>query len=314
MKKGLKSTAVAMLVLACWGSAVAQPAGMPAGMAMPVPTKAPLEPGAIPLYGKDTPGDAKTEDWSLSGAVLMARNVTRPTLTPFLPARGKGNGAAVVVAPGGAFMGLAMEHEGWKVARALADRGIAAFVLKYRLIATPKGETDSMRFMGTALMKEIGHPMDGELLKQSKAPDDARAALAMVRANAAKWNIDPARVGIIGFSAGAMTSRRVGLDLDATVRPAFIGYIYGPQDAETVPGDAPPLFDAIALDDPLFPSKGFPIAQEWLRAKRPVEIHGYQKGSHGFGLGAPGTTTTQVMDEFVAWLSMQGFLARRVAR
>jgi len=217
----------------------------------------------------------------------------------------------VIVAPGGAFMMLAMEHEGWKVARALADHGIAAFVLKYRLVATPKDEAEAGKFMGAQMMHEIGAPMKGALLAKSFAPADGKAAMALVRVNAAKWGVDPARIGMIGFSAGAMTARRVALDSAPGERPAFVGYIYGPQDSEPVPADAPPLFDAIALDDPLFASKGFPIAQDWLAAKRPVEIHGYQQGSHGFGLGVPGTTTTLVMDEFVAWLSMQGFLARK---
>lgn len=280
-----------------------------------VPTKAPAEPGAIPLYGDQTPGSASSEVWGLMGGrVLGVRNVTRPTLTPVLPARGKANGAAVVVAPGGAFMGLAIDHEGWQVARALAARGITAFVLKYRLIQTPVAEAEAGKFMGAMLMKEIDHPMEGELLKQSKAPEDARTALAMVRANAAKWGIDPRRVGIIGFSAGAMTSRRVALDAPAGERPDFVGYIYGPQDAEPVPADAPPLFDAIALDDGLFPSKGFPIAAGWLAAKRPVEIHGYQTGDHGFGLGKPGTTTTLLIDQFTAWLAMQGFLKPKAAK
>lgn len=283
--------------------------GAPAGMPMPVVSAAPTEPGALPLYGKGTPGDVATEVWSRAGPNYMVRNVTRPTLTPFLPAPGNANGAAVIVAPGGAFMGLAMDHEGWKVAKALAARGIAAFVLKYRLVETPRDNVEAMRFMGQTMMKEIGHPMDGELLKQSKAPEDAKAAIAMVRANAAKWHIDPARVGIIGFSAGAMTSRRVALDPAPAGRPNFVGYIYGPQDAEPVPADAPAMFDAIALDDGLFPWKGFPIAQEWQKSRRPVEIHAYQMGNHGFGLGAPGTSNTLIMDEFIAWLAMNKFLS-----
>ena len=274
-----------------------------------VPSTAPAEPGAIPLYGKDTPGSASTEIWGLRGSrILMVRNVTRPTLTPYFPKSGKANGAAVIVAPGGAFMGLAITHEGWDVARALADRGITAFVLKYRLIQTPVNDAEVGKFMGQMLMKELGNPMGGDLLKQSLAPTDARAAIAMVRANAAKWKIDPARVGIIGFSAGAMTARRVALDAPPAERPNFVGYIYGPQDAEAVPADAPPLFDAIALNDSLFPSKGFPIAAAWLAAKRPVEIHGYQTGDHGFGLGQPGTTNTGMLGQFIAWLDMQGFL------
>lgn len=301
---GISLAGVVALVLSA--PALAQPAGMP----QPKPAAAPAEPDAIPLYGDKTPGSPATEVWSTMGpSDLGVRNVTRPTLTPVLPKPGRANGSAVIVAPGGAFMLLAMQHEGWKVARALADRGITAFVLKYRLIETPKDPNEAMRFVGAQMMKEIGHPMEGELLKQSKAPEDAKAAIAMVRANAAKWHIDPARVGIIGFSAGAMTSRRVALDADAAARPAFVGYIYGPQDPETVPTDAPPMFDAIALDDSLFPSKGFAIAQEWLKAKRPVEIHGYQRGNHGFGTGMPGTTTTLVIDEFVSWLAMNQFLS-----
>lgn len=305
----IKAAGLALLCLAAGLNA--QPAGMPAS----VPATAPAEPDAIPLYGDKTTGTASTEVWSRMGSTAMGvRNVTRPTLTPVLPDPAKATGAAVIVAPGGAFMMLAMEHEGWQVARALADRGIAAFVLKYRLIPTPRDEAEAGRFVGMTMMKEVAAPMDGELLKQSLAPTDARAALALVRSSAARWNIDPARLGIIGFSAGAMTARRVAIDAPAPERPAFVGYIYGPQDAEAVPADAPPLFNAIALDDMLFPSKGFPIAAAWLAAKRPVEIHGYQKGNHGFGLGMPGTTNSGMIDQFAAWLAMQGFLARRDAK
>lgn len=279
-----------------------------AQMPQAVPAVAPAEPGAIPLYGAANPGNRASENWVKFGGRYAVRNVTYPTLTPVFPKPGKATGAAVVVAPGGAFMMLAMDHEGWAVARALADRGITAFVLKYRLIATPRDEAEAMRFTGQMMMKEIGSPMDGALLKQSFAPVDARAAIAMVRANAANWHIDPARVGIIGFSAGAMTARRVAIDAPLAERPNFVGYIYGPQDAEPVPADAPPLFNAIALNDSLFPNKGFPITQAWLSAKRPVEVHGYQTGDHGFGLGVPGTTNTGMLGQFVAWLEMQGFL------
>jgi dienelactone hydrolase len=285
-----------------------------AQMPMPTPATAPAEPNAMPLYGGKTPGTIQSEIWSKMGTSLGVRNVTRPTLTPVFPKPGKATGAAVIVAPGGAFMMLAMEHEGWAVAKALADRGITAFVLKYRLIETPKDNAEAMQFVGSMMMKEVGAPMDGPLLKQSFAPADARAAIAMVRANAAKWKIDPKRIGIIGFSAGAMTARRVAIDAPSAERPDFVGYIYGPQDAETVPADAPPLFNAIALDDALFPSKGFPIATAWMAAKRPVEIHGYQNGNHGFGLGKPGATHAMMLDQFVAWMDMGGFLKAKPAK
>ena len=299
-----------LLVVAAMG--LAAPAFAQGGPPQSVAVAAPAEPDAIPLYGAMTPGTPASEQWvKFMGRTLAARNVTRPTITPVLPDPTKATGAAVIVAPGGAFMILAMDHEGWSVAKALADRGIAAFVLKYRLNPTPRDEAESGKYMGEQLMKEVGHPMTGDLLGKSMAPADGKAAVAWVRANAAKYGIDPARVGMMGFSAGAMTTRRVGLDADTASRPAFLGYIYGPQDAEPVSSDAPPMFDAIALNDSLFPNKGFPIAQAYLEAKRPVEIHGYQTGDHGFGLGIPGTTTTLMIDQFTAWLRMQGFLTRK---
>ncbi|MFN3457398.1 MAG: alpha/beta hydrolase [Novosphingobium sp.] len=299
--------ALAALALLAAAPTVAQ-----GGPPQSVPAAAPAEPNAIPLYGDKTPGSADTEQWvKFNDSSLAVRNVTLPTITPVLPDPAKATGAAVVVAPGGAFMMLAMDHEGWSVARALADRGIAAFLLKYRLNPTPKDEVEAGKYMREALLKEVGRPMSGDLLGKSFAPADGKAAIAWVQANAVKYGIDPARIGMIGFSAGAMTARRVALDADTPVRPAFVGYIYGPQDPEPVPANAPPFFDAIALNDSLFPNKGFAIAQSYLEAKRPVEIHGYQTGDHGFGLGIPGTTTTLLIDEFTAWLRMQGFLARK---
>ena len=297
-----------------WGLASACALAQPADMPVAVAAAAPAEPDAIPLYGDKTPGSTKGENWALYfGRDYNVRNVTRPTLTPVLPDPAKATGAAVIVAPGGAFMGLSMSHEGWQVAHALADRGIAAFVLKYRLLPTPPDEKAAAGYIWQKIAPGIAAPDKAPPVSDPAATEDGLAALAMVRANAARWGVDPARVGMIGFSAGAMTSLATVVAAKSGEVPAFFGYIYGPQVAIPVRADAPPMFDAIALDDPLFPNRGFPIAQAWLAAKRPVEIHGYQKGSHGFGLGVPRTTTMLVLDEFVAWLSMNGFLAKKVA-
>ncbi|RST30641.1 alpha/beta hydrolase [Sphingomonas ginkgonis] len=304
----MRGSALLTLLLS---AAFATTAGAQNGPPPSAPAAPPAEPDAIPLYGERTPGTAASENWvKFAGRDYAVRNVTRPTLTPVLPDPARATGAAAIVVPGGAFMILAMDHEGWQVAKALADRGIAAFVLKYRLVPTPVDEARAGAFMGEMLHREVADPMHGNLLGQSKAPDDALAAIALVRAQSARWKVDPARVGVIGFSAGAMTVRRVALGATPANRPAFVGYVYGPQDAEAVPRDAPPLFDAIAMDDELFPTKSFAIASAWQQAGRPVEVHGYARGHHGFGLGVPGTTTTMMIDEFTAWLATQGFLRK----
>jgi acetyl esterase/lipase len=272
-------------------------------------TSAPAEPDAIPLYGAATPGRANTENWAIHfGQYAVVRNVTRPTLTPVLPDPAKATGAAVVVAPGGAFMLLAIDPEGWRVARALADRGIAAFVLKYRIMPTPLDNAEATRFMDDRVREGLPDPTKQPTLQYPPSTEDALAALALVRKRSAEWHIDPRRVGMMGFSAGAMTTLNSVLTAKPGTGPDFIGYIYGPQASVQVPADAPPMFAAIAFDDPLFPTMGFPIVDAWHKAKRPVELHAYARGGHGFNLGLPGTTTMGMLDQFVSWIDMEGFL------
>jgi acetyl esterase/lipase len=280
----------------------------PAQMPVPVAASAPAEPDAIPL---DPAARATApENWARFGTALAVRNVTRATLTPVLPDPAKTTGAAVIVAPGGAFMMLAMGHEGWNVAQWFADHGIAAFVLKYRPLPTPAEEGAAGNYMNTKMMDSLRDPAAPPTIKDPAATQDALSALRMVRAKSGQWHIDPTRVGMIGFSAGAMTAMNATLEGSAAERPAFVGYIYGPQNAVTVPENAPPLFAAIAMDDALFPNNGFGIVRAWHAAKRPVELHAYERGNHGFGMGLPGTTTTGVMDEFLLWLNSGGWLKR----
>ncbi len=273
------------------------------------------DPAAIPLYGARTPGSLASEisDSALFGHPVL-RNVTYPTLTPVLPVKGTANGAAVLVLPGGGFMGLSMEGEGWAVAHGLATKGITAFVLKYRLLPTPADPAAARKAMVDMLSARAADPTRPIDLKDPEATEDALAALAMVRTDAVKWGIDPARVGMIGFSAGAMASLDTVLTAKPGAGPAFVGYVYGPQARVAVPANAPPLFDAIAFDDPLFPGMGFPITAAWREAKRPVELHVYQGGGHGFALGRPGTTNALLLDQFVAWLAMQGFLSAKASQ
>jgi acetyl esterase/lipase len=277
---------------------------------------APADPDAIPLYPEGTlPRGAVVEQWSrltgtFAGQVVdarMIRNVTSPTMTPVLPDPAKATGAAVIVAPGGAFQSLAIDHEGYAVARALAERGIAAFVLKYRLNETPADARERDARMAK-ILAGAGTGNVRPSVSEPRAAEDALQALRLVRGGAAKWRIDPARVGIIGFSAGAMTALQAVLTGTPADRPAFFGYIYGPMLPVEPPAEAPPMFAAFALDDGLFGRQGFGIVEAWHKAKRPVELHAYEKGDHGFGLGIPGTTSTMMLDEFTAWLDARGLL------
>lgn len=307
--------AIAMaLVLAPPGAAVAQPMD-----STPIdgPAHAPAGAQEIPLYGKATPGKPSDEvEMRFFGRETVLRNITYPTLTPILPAPGKANGTAVIVAPGGGFRILAMQNEGWRVAQALADRGVAAFVLKYRLNPTPKDDKVFLAEMGKMMAEVARTPGKRPDIRNPDATRDALTALKMVRSRAREWRVDPARVGMIGFSAGAMTTLNAVLEAGAdadplTIGPDFIGFIYGPMAAIPVPAKAPPMFAALAMDDPLFGNGDWSLASAWHAAKRPVELHVYQAGGHGFGTGRPGTTSTMLLPEFLAWMDMQGLLAAK---
>lgn len=273
------------------------------------PIAIPDQPNAIVLGTGKLPGATADEAWHSQYGSKFARNVTIATLTPFLPEKGKATGAAVIVAPGGGFRTLSMENEGWNVAKALAKKGVAAFVLKYRLNPTPPdmpGFEASMRQMFSGTASRPPAPQDPSL---ALAPQiaDAAAAFQLVRSRAKEWNVDPAKVGMIGFSAGAMLTMSTTL-YGKGVDPAFIGNIYGPLAAVKVPENAPPLFIALASDDPFFANGGFGLIESWKTAKRPVEFHLYEQGGHGFGMYPKETTSTGWFEAFASWLRMHGYI------
>jgi acetyl esterase/lipase len=281
------------------------------------PIAIPAQPDAIVLGTGPLPGATAPEAWHRQYGSLFARNVTIATLTPFLPDPARATGAAVIVAPGGGFRTLSMENEGWDVARALAARGVAAFVLKYRLNPTPQdmaGFERSMREMFSGAARGPRPTPDQAMVGLAPQIADARAAFALVRRRAADWHVDPDRIGMVGFSAGAMLTMATALN-GQDARPAFIGNIYGPLAPMAVPADAPPMFVALAADDPLFGNGGFGLIESWRAARRPVEFHLYEQGGHGFGMYPKETTSTGWFDAFVRWLGMHGYLAgRREAR
>jgi acetyl esterase/lipase len=270
----------------------------------------PAQPGAIALGTGPLPGAKARESWHSQYNSVFVRNVTEATLTPFLPDPAKATGTAVVVAPGGGFTTLSMQNEGWDVAKALAARGVAAFVLKYRLNQTPADlagyEKDQReRFSGARPMPRP----DPDRMMANLQPQiaDARAAFALIRQRAGEWKVDPSRIGMVGFSAGAMLTMTTALH-GTDAKPAFIGNIYGPLTPVTVPADAPPMFVALAADDPLFGNGGFGLIDSWRAAKRPVEFHLFEQGGHGFGMYPKPTTSTGWFDEFARWMAMHGWI------
>jgi acetyl esterase/lipase len=305
----MRKTLVHCLTIALMALASVQPAMAQNDEMKPIAT--PAQPAAIPLETGPLPGAAAKESWHSQYGSLFARNVTEATLTPFLPDSAKATGVAVIVAPGGGFRTLSMQNEGWDVAKALAARGIAAFVLKYRLNQTPASMEEFRKGSSSAAAPRPRTSFNAERMAANLGPQlaDARAAFALVRARSSEWKVDPKRIGMVGFSAGAMLAMVTTLGgVDA--KPAFIGDIYGPLEPVTVPADAPPLFAALAADDPLFAGRGMGLIDSWVAAKKPVEFHLYGQGGHGFGMYPKETTSTGWFDAFYKWIVMNGFTKR----
>lgn len=256
-------------------------------------------PGSSPLKAAET---SSTEQ-SGENRITIIHNVSVPTLTVVRPAPGKANGTGMLVLPGGAFMALAWDLEGTEVAHWLAERGITAFVLKYRVspLDLPTGQPAP----GMETLIQLLQP------KRKLAIADAGQAVLVVRANAAKYGLRPDRIGMIGFSAGAITTLGLVLEGEPRQRPDFAAPIYGmPMIATpTVPADAPPLFLVHAQDDPLVPAEASTqMFDLWTRAKRPAELHIYSQGSHGFGMRPKQRPVDHWPAAFEAWLNSRGLL------
>ncbi|MBL4678418.1 MAG: alpha/beta hydrolase [Mucilaginibacter sp.] len=259
---------------------------------------------ALPLYPKGVPNSKPTPATykETIDERLWISKVSIPTLTPYLPAKGTANGTAVVICPGGSYIGLASGHEGSAIAQEFNKIGVTAFVLKYRL------------------------PNDSIMTDKSIGPlQDAQRAIQMVRQNAAKWGINPNKVGIIGFSAGGHLASTEGTHFDKvvienkdniSVRPDFMMLIYPVitfgekahvgsrenligKDAsqqqidlysneKQVTANTPPTFIVFAEDDDVVPvENGILMYNALLQNKIPAEIHIVPKGGHGFGLKSP---------------------------
>lgn len=260
----------------------------------------------IPLWPGGAPG---SEDWDQVESEIdrpdglhVVVNVARPTLTVYRPEHP--NGAAVIVAPGGAFHLLAIDHEGWQVAEWLAARGITAFILKYRLIRTRDLEKEIAENMGDP--QKMG-PLMAMLTPLILA--DGQQAVRLVRQRAAEWGIKPDRIGFMGFSAGGMLTASVALNYTPDCRPDFAAPIYAAVFNEvTAPPDAPPLFLLCANDDDMATNASLILYKAWNAVKRPVELHIYAGGGHGFGMFKKGLPSDTWIERFADWMQSLGLL------
>jgi acetyl esterase/lipase len=269
----------------------------------------------IPLYPGAAPG---SESWTQEERSYFSRewqgpvvaNVTKPSLTAYLPAANKATGVAAVVCPGGGFFALSIDNEGTLLARWLAERGIAAFVLRYRV--APTGANATAEFGAALVRPGVFDSITRPIIPLAIA--DGRAAVTFVRAHAAEFGISPDRVGIIGFSAGGTLAAALAFQYDRDSRPAFVAPIYAyttPLKLDAVPNDAPPMFVAAATDDQLgLAPASVALYSKWIAARKPAELHMYARGGHGFGMHKQGTPSDAWVDAFGTWLSAQGFLKR----
>ncbi len=255
-----------------------------------------LWPGVAP----GSEGKTGEEKVRQQGGDQIVSGVHRPSLTVYLPASGAASGAAVIVAPGGSYRELWITHEGYRVADRLSQHGVAAFVLKYRLPREP-GSTYTIE--GTALA-------------------DMHRAIRTVRARAAEWGIDPQRVGVMGFSAGAhlaglaaaryadAANPRDGIDRQSA-KPAFQALLYPPNLDVEYTKDTPQAFLACGGDDRV--AEGLPHLYQALKAAGvPTELHIYAGIGHGFGI-RPGNSPRVAgwIDRFLDWMTDRGLLTRK---
>lgn len=280
-----------------------------------------LYPGVIP-GSKPTPADFKETAPVGDDGIIRISKVSEPTLTVFLPSKEKATGAAVIICPGGGYGILAINHEGYNVAKRFNEIGVAAFVLKYRL------------------------PNDAIMVDKSFGPlMDAEQAIYLVRGQAKKWNVDPAKIGIMGFSAGGHLASTLTVHYDdvkienkekLSLRPDFsiliypvISFIESPHTGSAnnlaganatqaqkeyfsnerhVTPQTPPTFLVHANDDNGVPVQNSIIFNQALVANKvKSEMHLYQGGGHGFGLNNK-TTSDDWFERLTNWMKSNKFL------
>jgi len=245
------------------------------------------------------------------------RNVVIPTVTVHRPANP--NGTTLVVAPGGAFHFLMIDHEGHDVARWLNQFGVTVLVLKYRLARSPDKDEEVEAFRNE-LQARLGEARRGDSAAKNLdflrdvrlwGEEDGRQAVRFAREHAAEWGLDPNRIGIAGFSAGGGVAMGVAMQHDAASRPDYaVGVYTAPRAENTVPENAPPLFLVISDDDKSVPAVATTrLYEAWNIAGAPAELHVFGNGGHGWGMLAPGYLSDIWTVLLERWLRERGLIA-----
>lgn len=239
---------------------------------------------------------------------IVVTNVQDATLTVYRPDPKKANGTAVIVAPGGAFHLLSIENEGEAVAQWLNERGVTAFVLRYRLLKTGGDLPFAMlRYMTN--LPELSKAV--EPLRPLATADGAQA-VRYVRANAARYGVKPNRVGLMGFSAGGAVTVWTMLANKPDARPDFAAAIYPGllPDPIVAPQKAPPLFVAVADDDKISRGDSARLDAAWRAAGARSQFESFASGGHGFGMKRQDKPSDVWTDRMQAWMNSLGVLKK----
>ncbi len=230
------------------------------------------------------------------------QNISIPTIQVFLPKGNLNTKTAMIVCPGGGMRANAIHHEGFDVAKALNERGIAAFVLKYRLVPIHLiGKNEGLDYPYSKEKKQLAY---GHL--------DALNAIAHARVNALKYEINPEKIGIMGFSAGGAVTMEATYKSSKKNRPNFIAPIYpwmNIVDNQEPPAYGPPIFIVCTTEDAFklaIPSAK--IYTDWAEKNYISELHLYHHGKHGFGMRKTNYPVDNWFDNMVDWIDAIGML------
>jgi acetyl esterase/lipase len=268
---------------------------------LPVSLGAADAPPVVHLWDGGAPGFESRKDAPEVPVQYGIAGIQNPSLTVFLPPDGRATGAAAVILPGGGHRMLVVDLEGYALARWLASKGVAGFVLKYRLARDQTVEHSPYR-------------IDVEEMQ------DTTRALRLVRSRAARWGVDPARIGIIGFSAGGHLAAMASMHYDsgnpdaadpvdrAGSKPAFQVLVYPGEPDEIAPDkDSPPAFLVAGSKDDLADG----LSRAWLLFKKagvPAELHIYSGDGHAFNFRPNPHPVGTWGDRLLDWISDNGYL------